>query len=112
MNQKDRRIKRDVELKEAKELIKKRSNGICEHCKKNYATDFAHTIRKNRDNYKFYSDPNNMNHWCRKDHDLFDKRKVKEFAEINIENFFNLMDFLLKNNQLNAYYTYMDIYNE
>lgn len=111
MTQKDRRLKRENELKKTIEFVCIRSNGICEHCNQERADDFAHNIRKNRDNYKFFSDPDNIHHWGRICHELYDDMKVKEFAELNDENFHKLMKFLKDNGRTETYENYMRIYN-
>ena len=110
MNQFERKKIREKELAKAKELVYCRSKGICEHCRLNIATDFSHNIPRKTDNYKYYSDIMNINHFCRSCHSLYDSYKVKEFAKINIENFFDMMNFLLSENQTNRYYKYMALF--
>jgi len=112
MTQAQRKVIRLKEYGNSVEKVIERSNGICEHCKQAKGDDPAHNIPKKTDGYKYFSLLDNIQHWCRNCHILYDQFKVKEFAKINIDNFLNLMDYLEVNGQFKRRNKYMALYNE
>jgi hypothetical protein len=112
LNQAQRKSKREKEYRITIKKVIKRSGGICEHCKIKKGDDPAHNIPKKTDGYKYFALLENINHWCRDCHILYDQFKVKEFARINVDSFLKLMDYLKLNGQIKRYNNYMDKYNE
>ena len=99
MNQKQRKTKRENELKNTIKKIKLRNDGMCEHCNSETATETAHNIPRNFEGYAFYSDIGNLHRWGRNCHSLYDGSEIYKFAMINPLNFIKLMAYLTSNIQ-------------
>lgn len=116
MNQKERKNKRENELKKVKKEIKENHDGVCDHCLNDTATDIAHNIPRSYAGYEFFSRRDNLHYFCRSCHSLLDSYKIYEFAKINMFRFFRMMNYLWFNhhhNDVNSlFYKRMDLFSE